>query len=361
MRALRTAGVLAALAACAPQLPTAYVRARDSAERDYARRRFGEAGRAWLAAAQSAATTRDRSEARYRAATSYERAGELGPARALYALLAAGTSERAARASFSLAELRLQSGDEAGGYADLEAALRRYPSSGVANLALRRYFAYLALNGGDRAVLAYVARVEPALRGSELGEQLLYERARRLEAESRPRDALSAYLDLADRYPYPHGAFWDDALFRGAECQTRLGNARGALALLTRLLDAREVAHLSGSYDRPRFAEAAYRVAELYRDELHDATAARLAFHSVFVDYPTSTLRDDALWQEALLARRTSETAACRPLALLVAELPDSRFAPCARELCPALSPMADRQCRAYIERALHGAEDPAD
>ncbi len=349
------------LFACAPQLPNAYVRARDSAENDYARRRFSEAGKAWLAAAWNAATARDRSEARYRAATSYERAGELEKAGALYALLAQGRSERAARSTFSLADLRLRGGDEAGGYADLEAALRRYPSSGVASLALRRYFAYLAARGGDQAVLDYVARVEPRLRGSELGEQLSYERARRLDASARTGEALAAYLDLADRYPYPHGAFWDDALYRGADCKQRLGDAQGALALLTRLLDAREVAHLSGSYERPRYAEAAFRLAELYRDELHDATAARQAFHRVFLDYPTSTLRDDALWQEAILARKTNRSAACAPLALLVAQLPESRFAPCARKLCPELGPVSTSQCHAYIERALAGVRDPAN
>jgi hypothetical protein len=95
-------------------------------------------------------------------------------------------------------------------------------------------------------------------------------------------------------------------------------------------------------------------VAELYRDEIKDPEAARRAFHSVFVNYPTSTLRDDALWQEALLARSSSDSAACAPLSLLVSELPDSRFAPCAHELCRTLPPMTARQCRDYIEQDLH-------
>jgi TolA-binding protein len=342
------------LVACAPKLPPAYVRARDTAESDYASGHFTDAGKAWLNAADSASTPRDRSDARYRAATSYQRAGELDKARELYELLAAGKSDRAARSAFTLADLRLQGGDEAGGYAELEAAIRKYPSSGVANLALTRYFAFLASKGGDKAVLEYATRPPPELAASELAEQLLYERARRLDMLGRTKEARDAYVELADRYPYPHGAYWDDALFRGADCEQRLHQSQGAIDLLERMIAAREASRMSGSYERSRFADAAFRVAELYRDEIKDLDAARRAFHSVFVNYPTSTLRDDALWQEALLARGTSDTAACAPLSLLVTQLPDSRFAPCAHELCNALRPIAQRQCRDYIERDLH-------
>jgi len=160
--------VCALLCACAPTLPAAYVRARDAAENDYGNAQFEAAATSWLEAAQAAGSPRDRSDARYRAATSYERAGQLEKARQLYELLASGKSERAPRATFALADLRLRNGDEAGGYAALEAAVRKYPTSGVAGLSLRRYFAELAEHGGDEAVLAYIARAEPALDQTEL-------------------------------------------------------------------------------------------------------------------------------------------------------------------------------------------------
>jgi tetratricopeptide (TPR) repeat protein len=226
-------------------------------------------------------------------------------------------------------------------------------------LALRRYFAELAEHGGDGAVLEYIARTEPSLDGTELAEQLLYERARRLDALGKAAEARDAYVSVADRFPYPHGAYWDDALFRGAECEAHLGRPQRAIELLQRMLAAREASHLSGSYERPRFADAAYRIAELYRDEIHDPAAARRAFRTVYDDYPSSTLRDDALWQEALLARRSSDAEACAPLALLVRDLPDSRYAPCAREVCPRLQLPVARECRDYIRREL-GAEPAA-
>jgi tetratricopeptide (TPR) repeat protein len=350
--------VCALLCACAPTLPAAYVRARDAAENDYGNAQFEAAATSWLEAAEAAGSPRDRSEARYRAATSYERAGQLEKARQLYELLARGKSERAPRATFALADLRLRSGDKAGGYAALEAAVRKYPTSGVAALSLRRYFAELAERGGDEAVLAYIARAEPALDRTELSEQLLYERARRLDALGKVTEARDAYLVVADRFPYPYGAYWDDALFHGSECEQRLGNPTRAVELLKRMLVEREASHMSGSYERPRFADAAYRIAELYRDGIHDPVRARRAFHDVFVDFPSSTLRDDALWQEALLARHSSEAEACAPLSLLVKELPDSRYAPCASEICPNLRLPIARECKDYIRHELEAEPD---
>jgi len=345
------------LAACAPTLPAAYVKDRDAAESAYAHGKFAEAAERWLGAAQAAASARDRSEARYRAAASYERAGRVEDARKWYAVLAGGKSERAPRATFALADLRLASGDTEGGLVDLEAAIRKYPRSAIASLALRRYFSALADQGGDQAVLDYIQRIEAELGQGDLAEQLAYERARRLDSLARTADAVRAYVEVADRFPYPYGAYWDDALLRGAELAHQQGDPNRAIALLERMLRARETSHLSGSYERPHFADAAYKLAELYRDARRDPGAARRAFRGVFVDYPTSTLRDDALWQEALLARRTAEPLACAPLELLVKQLPDSRYAPCAHELCATIAPVARRECAAYIARELREHE----
>lgn len=359
-RALRLVLLSLLLGACAPKLPAAYVKARDAAESAYGKGQFAESAQRWLSAAESADSARDRSDARYRAAAAFERAGNIDDARKWYGVLANGKSERAPRAAFALADLRLKQGDASGGLADLEAAIRKYPSSAIAALALRRYFSALADQGGDRAVLDYIQRVEPELGNTDLAEQILYERARRLEALGSTAEAALAYVTVADRFPYPYGAYWDDALLRGADCAQRLGKPEDAIALLERMLRARETSRMSGSYERPHFADAAYRLAELYRDGRHDPDAARRAFRGVFVGFPTSTLRDDALWQEAKLARHTSEQRACEPLLLLVGQLPESRYAPCAHEMCAKIAPVARRKCAAYIEQELRDTPSAA-
>ena len=56
-----------------------------------------------------------------------------------------------------------------------------------------------------------------------------------------------AYLETARRHPYPEGALWDDALFRAALCEEKVGRPRQAIAVLESMLTEREEAHLSGS------------------------------------------------------------------------------------------------------------------
>jgi hypothetical protein len=122
-----------------------------------------------------------------------------------------------------------------------------------------------------------------------------------------------------------------------------------------------EPALLQGSYTRPRYAEAQYRIAEIYRDDLAQPERARREFRRVFDEYPTSLLRDDALWQEALIGRATGDSnASCDPLTKLVTQLPDSRYAPCAVLLCasvPRATP--ERSCRGYIRRTLESSPEP--
>jgi hypothetical protein len=111
------------------------------------------------------------------------------------------------------------------------------------------------------------------------------------------------------------------------------------------------------------------RIAEITRDGLRDMPGARAEFHRVFTDHPTSLLRDDALWSEALLAREAGDGgAACRAMSLLVDELPESRYVRCARLLCgstkvaeaAADAPAARRECPTYLaEQARGGSSEP--
>jgi tetratricopeptide (TPR) repeat protein len=209
---------------------------------------------------------------------------------------------------------------------------------------------------GSRAALAELERWLPSFEKTELDETLRYERGRRLEREGRLAEARDAYLDGARRHPYPKGALWNDALRAAARLEEQLGRPREAIALLERLLAEREHAWIVGSYERG-YAEARFRVAVLERDALGDARAARRTFRRVFDEFPTSLLRDDALYEEARLARRSGdEAAACEAISLLLGTLPDSRYAGCAPELCAGARPRPGSRCPSYA--AGPGGED---
>ncbi len=340
---------------CGSPPPPAYVRESERAAE--ARRRGDHAGAAehYERAAELALKARDADEARYRAAEAHARSGRLDSARRLYAALAEGGGERAARADFELAELLRRTGQTDEAAAHLAAALERHPNAGVAPGALREHLDFLRARGGSEAVLVYLASASQRLSGSELGEALAYRRARELDEAGKPREARDAYLECATAFPYPSGAYWDDALYRAAEKELALGAPERALAHLSRLLAERESARITGSYERGRYAEAQLKIAEIYRDELRDSARARRELRKVWELYPTSRLGDDALFQEALVARGDGDqVGTCAPLRLLVTQRRDSRYAPCAPLLCPGLKvdAAAPRACHDYIKRA---------
>jgi hypothetical protein len=127
----------------------------------------------------------------------------------------------------------------------------------------------------------------------------------------------------------------------------------GAIELLERMLAEQEPSSLGGSYARPRYGPAQYRIAELYRDRVGDKAKAIRAFHRVWTDHPTSLLRDDALWNAARLEREQGEpAAACATLRTLIQGVPDTRYAPCAHLLCPELRP-SKSECHPYVVRTL--------
>ncbi len=348
MKAWRWIVVL--LVACSAARPARYEQASHAAERAYSAGRYQEAARSWLEAAAHSEEGRDKHEAEYRAAASYERAAQFEQALSIYARIAKQRGERAARAAVAAAEIERRRGSEERAQRLFLAAVRAHPNSGPAELALREHLIFVKSNGGVQAALATLEPLITELSGSELDERLRYERARLLDEAERTEQARDAYLETARRHPYPEGALWDDALFRAAQCEEKLGRPRQAIAVLESMLAEREEAHLSGSYERARYAEARFRIAELYRDALHDPARARTEFRRVWNEHPTTLLRDDALFEEALVAHSSGDQAGtCRALALLVAEAGESRYAPCAPRLCPSLNAPDRRPCRDYL------------
>jgi tetratricopeptide (TPR) repeat protein len=336
-----------------------YERALERGGRELAGGDRARAAGVFLEAAQIATNSRDRDEALYRAASAYGRAERFDLARKLFDELSARPGDRRERASFDRARLEQQRG---GPSADtlLLSALRAHPNSGLAPRALAEHLASVERRFGLEGALARTERLLPEFAASELDERVRYARARLLERAGDFARARAVYLDCAERHPYPGGALWDDALFAAARCEERLGQTRSAAATLTRLLAEREAARGLGSYERARYAQARFRLAELCRDALGDPARARREFRRVFDDHPTSLLGDDALFQEALVARRAGDvTGTCAPLQILRTKLPDSRFAACASELCPRVGNEGTRRCAPYILESLIGSEVP--
>lgn len=339
-------------AACAPALPPAYRTARAAAERAYAHGRYQEAARHWLHAARATTRARDREHALYRAATSHERAHDDASARALLERLSLGDGETSARAAYDVALLDLARGKDAAASTRLRRLVRRHPNAAIAPSALRRLLRLMGGSGKART-LATIRQLRRALSGSELDERLRYAEARSLEKLQDASAALDAYLELARHHPYPAGLYFDDALYRAALLERHLGRPRAALAHLTRLLSKRETARIAGSYERARYDQARFLMAEIYRDELGELELARNSFLELWNEHTTSRLRDDALWQAALIDFRAGDvTRSCNLLSRLLVEQPSSRYAACAPLACPELD-FAGTRCHRYVARDL--------
>jgi hypothetical protein len=329
---------------CAPRVDPRFAGPARHAEQLHGQGRYREAAEAWLAAARATNRAHDRDEAVYRAAKSYERARDGVRAEALLEGLARGRGDRAGRAAFDHARL-VSERDPARGEELRLRALRRHPHSGVAPHALRTYLAGVEARESEAAALARCQALLRELSATELDETLGYECAARSERLNDLEAARLGYLRTAERHPYPRGALWDDALTGAARCEERLGRPLAAVAVLERLLAERERSLGVGSYERARYAEARFHVAELYRDALRDEARARVEFHRVAREHETSLLGDDALFEAARLEARAGEpNAACATLGALVKRYPASRFVSCGRLVC-ASAPPAGRAC----------------
>jgi len=262
-----------------------------------------------------------------------------------------------ALAAFKAADLET---DEQARIRAFEAIVVSYPNNGVAFVALSRILQHDE-QGGDERALEHLESIASHLVMSDadpkdpgVEEMMTYERAKLLARLGRTEDALAAMLDMAKRWPYPFGAYIDDALFHASELERTLGRPRDAIATLERLLAKREVSSMIGTYERPKYEPAILRIAEIYEHDLGDRAMARETLHRFYRDYKTSLLRDDALWREAELWEKDGKTTvACDRLETLTRDFPDSRYVPCASVRCPSIrrpaKSLAPATCHAYI------------
>lgn len=356
-----------ALAACAPNRGDEYMRSLAEARRAYTAGRFADAAAKYDDAAKQAKVPRDAVYMRYEAALARARAGDV--ARAATELRAIATAKPpnaySAQAAFKVADLAIDS-DPAAGHAELAAIPIEFPDSGVAQVSVVRLARWDDEHGGPAKALERLDAMLPRVKGRIVEQTVAYERAKRLAVLERHSQARDAFLDIAQRWPYPFGSFFDDSLYRASEMEEKLGRPREAIGHLENLLSHREVSSFMGSYERPRYIPAVLRIAKLYEEKLNDRGKARDALHRLYAEFKTSTLRDDALWREAELWRKDGDTGKmCDRLDTLASDFPDSRYVPCAMEKCPSIKrsskSKAPKTCHAYLTReaAPHGEETP--
>ncbi len=345
-----------AAAACAPNRGAAYEKSLAEARRATHSGRFDAAAERFDEAARTAKLPRDAVYARYEAALARARAGDVARASNELRAIADANPPNAysAQAAFKAADLASKS-DPAAGYAELEAVALRFPDSGVARVALGRLLRQDD-ESGPAKTLAHLDALAPKVAKKALEEDVAYERAKRIGELGRFEEARNAFVVVADRWPYPTGNYFDDALFRASEMEEKLGRSKEAIAHLERMLSFREKSVTIGSYERPRYIPAILRIAQLYEDRLGDRAKARETLHRLYAEFTTSTLRDDALWREAELWQKDGDKdTACRRLSTLASDFPDSRYVPCAVERCPSIKrpskSKAPKTCHAYLTR----------
>ncbi|PIE06180.1 MAG: hypothetical protein CSA75_00845 [Sorangium cellulosum] len=346
-----------AMAACAPNLPRPFLEAKAAGHRAYGAGRYDEAAAKFRQAAQHAERIRDRDEALYLEAASYQRADRNRKAAAAYESLIALSPRgaRAARSAYELAQFEINHGSKSRGWKMLHKFIKDYPQSGLARRALLRFLVHLDEDRGLEKTITYINESMKWYALHDLGEVALYQKALRLERLGRLTEARDTFVFCARTYPYPDGGLYDDSLFRASLLDEQLGNPQLAVQHLRDLLSVREPSTLNGTYERPRYSEAQMRLGTLHRDALGDPDGARKEFRKLFDSFKTSLLRDDALWAEAKIASdQDDKEGACEALTLLVKTFPESRYAPCAKLLCPDAPNVDARQkCRPYIAREI--------
>ena len=351
-----------AIAGCAAGAGEAFLTGKGLGDRAYSSGRYEEAANAYEQAGTKALRAGDRAEAMYLAGSSFWRARAWDRARAMFERLMAELpkTDRARRAHFDLADLEIEAGHVDRGYAILLDAAEKDPTHGLAHRAIERWVDRLAQGGGD--ALAWLKEAQPRLAATELDETIRYLTAGRLEKAGDLAASRDTYLACAERHPYPQGSLFDDALWRASLLDETLGRPDAAIDDLRRMLSVREPSTFVGSYERPRFSAAQFRIAVLYRDKVRDDASARREFHRLYADHTTSVLRDDALWEEATLAKKDGDTrSACSLVVTLTEAFPGSRYAACTRSLCATanLASADAGACHPYVLRGK--SEDGGD
>ncbi len=314
-------------AACAPTLSKPrgdkHLGALAAGERHQHHGRLDAAALAYEQAAMSAERRVDRDEALYRASRVRARQGEYAQAIALTDRIAETTppSRRTLRAKLDAARYRLSLDQVERAERDLRLLVVQHGDTGEAKSALRLLLDLRVRSASPEAGLSFVQGLAREATQGYVAEALMYEQSTLLLAVDRVADARALLEAQVQRFPYPQGRLWDDALWRLADLAEEAGDPRAAVAYLERMIAVHESAHLIGSYTRPKMSEAALRIARIYRDRINDLDAAVGAFRHVRDEFPNSLLVDDALQEEAeIWLSRGDKSKGCALLKQVLAE-----------------------------------------
>lgn len=235
-----------------------------------------------------------------------------------------GDRTAAATGLYRAGRIYLRLGDDTRAYELLWQTITHYPDQAFAGDALRH-----VVRDGRRRNPAQLYEVLGSLiqplSGTGVGDNLLYVMAQVAEEDMGDRDAALALHDKL-AVEYPHSGMRDDALWHAARLARALGDARGAVVRLERLLATREVALGAGSYFSIWLDNAQLELGRVLRDDLGELDAAAAAFARLPELYPDSILIDDALWEAAVSWDRAGDRGrVCAALAALRGH-PDSKY-----------------------------------
>ena len=345
-----TATLAAVLIACGSP-PSVYAVHFAEGERAETAGRHADAAAAFDAAARSPAPKREQAHAQFLAGLEYIHAGQTSAGTDRLAAVVRTRGEHAAQARWEIVSLDLAT-HAPHVDAEIDDVIRTYPNDGVAYIALEARLRLARDSGGEAAALDALRALEPALLRTDSAGRVEYNIADSLAKLGRLEEARAAFVSVATRWPYPHGEYFDDALYRASEVDEALGHYPDAIADLQRMLSVIEYSVWPSSYIRPRFPDAGWRVAVLYRDKLGDKPHAVAAFERYVTTFPNALRRDEALWEAGKLLEGD---AVCQRLSRIVEIAPDSRYVPCVVDKCPAVArpkkSQAPEKCHPYLVR----------
>ncbi|MET0342054.1 MAG: tetratricopeptide repeat protein [Polyangiales bacterium] len=264
--------------------------------------RYREAADAYQRAADAAERRVDRDEMLYRATRSLARLGARDEAIAICDKLGsdAPLGRRTLRARLDAARYRLDAGETERAREDLRALIIAQPESAAASSALRMLVRLDVDAIEDKQQgLVWVRDLRSEIKQSSLGEALMSLEAALLLELGRKDEAKLTLERQVERYPYPEGSRWDDALWQLADLSLEAESPKEAVRYLRQMIAVHESSFILGSYTRPLMSKAALRIARIYRDDLRDPKAALDAYAEVRSEFPRSLVIDDALAEEA--------------------------------------------------------------